>query len=113
MTAQNGLYATKRTFSDLQLPLSTLKIRSYTIFRLAESTETLPAMTTFGHRIAYTIFRLAESTETEIDNHVVSLVEPYTIFRLAESTETLALLSAFIIALAYTIFRLAESTETC
>ena len=40
MTAQDGLYATERTDPDLELPLGTLKIRSYPILRLAESTET-------------------------------------------------------------------------
>ena len=89
MTAQDGLYATKRTFFDLHLPLGTLKIRSYTILRLAESTETLIDARD-GKRItsptlsfdSLRVLKLFMFTST------YCIIKTYTILRLAESTET-------------------------
>ena len=66
MTPQDRFYATKWTYPDLHLPLSTLKIRSFTIVRLAESAETLHLAVPAKQQQPFTNHRLAESTETAL-----------------------------------------------
>ncbi|NOK63626.1 MAG: hypothetical protein GFH27_549297n32 [Chloroflexi bacterium AL-W] len=65
MTAQDGLYATKRTHFDPELPLSTLKIEGYITFDSPQSTETLVPQSLPGHKNGYITFDSPQSTETQ------------------------------------------------